>query len=94
MTTQERFNHSSFSHFMNSTAGRAFRLVAGTAFLGLGYAYRDHTLGLVSMAWSVLPLSSGALDLCFISALLGGPVSGRRIRETQLTESGMALRTR
>ena len=42
--------------------------------------YRDHTLGVISMAWGVLPLSAGALDICYISALLGGPLSGAKIR--------------
>jgi hypothetical protein len=32
------------------------------------------------MAWSALPLSAGALDLCYISAVLGGPISGAKIR--------------
>ncbi len=33
------------------------------------------------MAWGVLPLSAGAFDLCYISAVLGGPLSGARIRD-------------
>ena len=80
MSMHEAFNRSVFSHFINSPAGRIFRLVAGTGFLVGGYLYRDHTLGLVSMAWSVLPLSAGAFDLCYISAVLGGPLSGVKIR--------------
>ncbi len=80
MSAHEVFNRSGFSQFVNSATGRVFRLAAGTAFLVVGYVYRDHTIGLLSMAWSVLPLSSGALDLCYISAALGGPVSGAKIR--------------
>jgi hypothetical protein len=77
---EEVFNRSGLSRFINSPAGRIFRLVAGTGFLVVGYVYRDHPLGVLSMVWSVLPLSAGALDLCYVSALLGGPLSGAKIR--------------
>ena len=80
MSSHEAFNQSGFSKFINSPAGRIFRLVTGTGFLVVGYVYRDHTLGVLSMAWSVLPLSAGAFDMCFISAVLGGPLSGAKIR--------------
>ena len=46
----------------------------------VGYVFRHGTLGLLSMAWGVLPLSAGAFDICYISAVLGGPLSGARIR--------------
>jgi hypothetical protein len=61
-------------------AGRIFRLVAGAGFLVVGFVYRHHALGMLSLAWSALPLSAGALDVCYISALLGGPLSGAKIR--------------
>jgi len=77
---EELFNRSLFSRFINSPAGRIFRLAAGAGFLAVGYAYRRHPLGRLSMAWSVLPLSAGALDICFVSAVLGGPLSGAKIR--------------
>ena len=77
---EEPFNRSSFSRFLNSPAGRIFRLAAGTGFLVVGYIYRGHALGVLSMVWSVFPLSAGALDICYISALLGGPISGAKIR--------------
>ncbi len=80
MSMHGAFNRSSFSRFINSPPGRIFRLVAGTGFLVLGYVYRDHALGLAAMAWSVLPLSAGTFDLCYISAVLGGPLSGAKIR--------------
>ena len=90
MTTHEAFNRSTFAQFINSAPGRIFRVVAGAGFLALGYTFRDHTLGLVSMAWSALPLSSGALDLCYISAVLGGPVSGEKIRCLKSPAANMA----
>lgn len=76
----EVFNRSPFSQAINSPAGRAFRLVAGSAFLAAGIAYRHRPLGIASLVWSFFPLSAGGLDLCWISAALGGPVSGARIR--------------
>ena len=81
MSAHEAFNQTDFSKFLNSHAGRIFRLAAGTAFLVVGYVYRHHALGVVSMAWSILPLSAGAFDICFISAVLGGPLSGAKIRD-------------
>jgi hypothetical protein len=85
MSSAEAFNRSWFSRFINSQAGRVFRLVAGTGFLVVGYLFRDHPLGVISMAWSALPLSAGALDLCYISAVLGGPLSGAKIRDKYKT---------
>ena len=76
----EGFNRSGFSRFINSGAGRVFRLVAGTGFLVVGIAYRHHAAGIAAIAWSVLPISSAALDICYFSALLGGPLSSAKIR--------------
>ena len=76
----EAFNRSGFSRFINSPAGRAFRLIAGATFVVVGYLFRHGTLGLLSVAWGVLPLTAGAFDVCYVSAVLGGPLSGARIR--------------
>lgn len=76
----DAFNRSRFSHFLNSPAGRLFRAAAGAGFLVIGFIYRAHTLGVLSMAWGLLPLSAGAFDICYISAALGGPLSGAKIR--------------
>jgi hypothetical protein len=83
VSSAEAFNRSGFSRFINGPAGRVFRLVAGMGFLAVGYLFRDRPLGVISMAYSILPLSAGAFDLCFISAVLGGPLSGAKIREAQ-----------
>jgi hypothetical protein len=80
MSSHEAFNKSGLSKFLNSPAGRIFRLVAGTGFLVVGFVYRDHALGVLSMVWSALPLSAGAFDICWISAALGGPLSGSKVR--------------
>jgi hypothetical protein len=39
--------------------------VAGTAFLIVGFVFRLHPLGVVSMLWSVLPLTAGFFDVCY-----------------------------
>jgi hypothetical protein len=83
MRVAEAFNQSWFSRFINSPAGRVFRLAVGAGFLVVGYLYRDNTLGVIAMVFSVLPLSAGAFDLCYVSAVLGGPLSGAKIRESQ-----------
>jgi hypothetical protein len=77
---EEGFNRAGFSRFLNSPAGRVFRVAAGLGFLAVGYLNRGHTLGVLSMVWGVFPLSAGALDICYISAVLGGPISGAKIR--------------
>lgn len=78
----QSFNQSGFGHFINSPAGRTFRVVAGIGFLILGFVFREHTLGIVSMVWGILPLTAGAFDVCYVSAALGGPLSGPKIRAT------------
>lgn len=77
---EEGFNRSGLSRFLNSPAGRVFRILAGLAFLIVGYIYRDHLLGVLAMVWGIFPLSAGAFDICYISVLLGGPISGEKIR--------------
>lgn len=81
MPPADSFNRTKFSKFLNRPQGRIFRLAAGTAFLAAGIIFRQHPLGLASLAWSVFPLSAGGLDICYISAALSGPLSGEEIRE-------------
>ncbi len=84
--SEDSFNRSAFSRFLNKPAGRAFRLTMGVLFLAVGYAYRAHPLGIVSMVWGLLPLSAGAFDICYLSAMLGGPLSGAKIRAKYKTD--------
>jgi len=81
MTWHETFNRSRFSHFINSPPGRIFRVAAGVAFLIIGFVFRHHALGVLSMLWSAFPLTAGVFDLCYISVALGGPVHGATIRD-------------
>jgi len=80
MPWHERFNRSGLSRFINSPAGRAFRIAAGLAFLAGGWASRQSPLGVAALAWAPVPLSAGAFDWCYVSAALGGPLRGRVIR--------------
>lgn len=83
MSVAEKFNRSGFARFINSPSGRILRLVAGVGFLVVGYLFRDNLLGLIAMVWSIIPLSAAVFDLCYVSAILGGPLSGAKIRERQ-----------
>jgi Protein of unknown function (DUF2892) len=75
----ESFGRSRFARIVNSPAGRLARLVVGAGLIGWGYAQRGTGTGLVLMAVGLVPLAAGAFDLCFISALLGGPIRGARV---------------
>ncbi len=81
MSLHESFNRTGLSRFVNSATGRGFRLAAGLVFLTLGLVYRHHSLGIASLIWSVFPLSAGIFDLCWVSAVLGGPMRSCDIRE-------------
>ena len=85
MKWHESFNQSGFSKFLNSLAGRIFRFVVGTGFLVIGLVYRNHFLGVFSMLWGALAMSAGAFDICYISVMLGGPLSGPKIRSKYKT---------
>jgi hypothetical protein len=80
----DRFNASGLSRWLNSPPGRVFRLVAGIAFLAIGAVLHAEAAGVAALIWSFFPLSAGACDVCYVSAALGGPFSGRRIRQSQL----------
>ncbi len=80
MKFADTFNQSGFACWVNGTSGRVFRICAGLFFLTIGLTFRDNPLGIASMIWSFFPLSAGLFDLCYISAALGGPLSGARIR--------------
>src|SRR5512143_1696056 len=75
----DAFNRGGFSRFLNSPGGRVFRFVGGVGFLAVGYLYRYHALGIVSMVWGLLAISAGAFDVCYFSLVLGGPFSGAKI---------------
>jgi hypothetical protein len=67
-----------FSKFMASTAGRAVRVVAGVVLIMVG--------GLLGGGWwalavvGLVPLATGALDVCLFNVLSGQPLSGNAVR--------------
>jgi Protein of unknown function (DUF2892) len=78
----ESFGRSKFAQFINSPAGRLARLVIGVGLVAWGYTQRGTGTGLVYMAVGLVLLAAGAFNLCLISALLGGPISGARIAKS------------
>jgi hypothetical protein len=79
MRIAESFGRSGFARFVNSSAGRLARIIAGVGLIGWGYTQRDGVTGVVLMVVGLVPLAAGVFNLCLISALLGGPISGARI---------------
>ena len=87
MKMYESFNQSGFSIFLNSISGRILRIVVGIGFLVVGFIYREQTGGVISILWGILPLSAGAFDICYVSAALGGPLTGKKIRSRNSTKA-------
>jgi len=80
MSIAESFGRSGFARFVNSPAGRIARVIVGIALVGWGYTLRGSGSGMALMVVGLIPLAAGILDWCLISALLGGPISGARVR--------------
>lgn len=80
MSRATAFNRSTFARWLNGPSGRVFRLSAGLAFVLLGVRYWDSPAGKASLVWSLFPLSAGGVDVCWISAALGGPFRGAACR--------------
>ena len=81
MSLAESFGRSTFARFVNSPSGRFARIVAGIGLIAWGYTQHDGAAGIVFIAVGLVPLATGAFDLCLISAILGGPLSGAGIRK-------------
>jgi hypothetical protein len=80
MSIAESLGKSGFARFVNSPAGRIARLVVGFVLIVWGYTQRDTGSGIVIILIGLVPLAAGTFDLCLVSALLGGPISGARVR--------------
>ena len=80
MSLADSFAHTGFARFINSPAGRITRIVSGLGLIAWGYAQRAGTGGIVLIVVGLIPLAAGVLDWCLISALLGGPIRGSRLR--------------
>jgi hypothetical protein len=88
MNLATRYNTSAFGRWINSGQGRIFRVIAGTGFLVIGLLNWGTPLGIAAVLWSTFPLSAGGLDLCWISAALGGPLRGRACRASSMLADG------
>jgi hypothetical protein len=82
------FNRSGFGRFLNSPAGRVFRLAGGTCFLVLGIWLGTTPAGLAALIWGGLAISAGGLGVCYISASLGGPFRGAACRAAEASPRG------
>ena len=80
MSITESFGRSGFAKFINSPVGRIARIVVGIGFIIWGYGELDTGMGLMLILIGLVPLLAGGLDLCLVSALLGGPIRGASVR--------------
>lgn len=67
-----------FIHFMASPAGRILRILAGSAIIAYGLLFTAGVNGMVIAAIGVLPIITGALNICLIGPLLGAPLRGTK----------------
>jgi hypothetical protein len=79
MSIAESFGRSGFARFINSPSGRLTRVVIGVLLVGWGMTQRGSSTGITLIVVGLIPLVAGTFNLCVISALLGGPISGARI---------------
>ena len=74
MSLAESFAKTGFAKFINTTAGRLVRIIAGLALIILGILEGLNTGGIILILLGLVPLTAGTLNLCIISGLLGGPL--------------------
>lgn len=65
-----------FIDFMNSAAGRAIRIVAGLALIVVGLAVIGGTGGIIVALIGLLPLATGAANVCLLGKLFGAGSHG------------------
>ena len=75
------FYRSALGQFFATSAGRITRVVAGIVLIVWGYTLLPSVAGIVLIVIGLVPLVAGLLDVCVISALLGGPLQGAAIRK-------------
>jgi Inner membrane protein YgaP-like, transmembrane domain len=79
MSLAQSFARTGFARFLNSRAGRIARIAAGIGLMIWGYTLHLQPVGIVLLVIGLVPLTAGTFDLCLVSALLGGPISGARV---------------
>ena len=85
MNPAQKFACSSFARFINSKVGRIIRLAVGTGLIIRGCTLLGQEGAFIWIIVGIVPLAAGALDLCLISPLLGGPISGEKVRSMNST---------
>lgn len=76
------FARSGFAQFMASGAGRWLRIAAGIGLIAIGSAWSGAVTGWIAAAIGLIPLGAGRFDVCILSPLFGGPLSGGESRRT------------
>jgi len=76
MSLAESFGRSTFARFMGSPAGRIVRLVGGVVLLALGWPLLPGAGGVALVLAGLAVLAAGVFNLCYLRALLGGPLRG------------------
>lgn len=74
MSLSESFAKTGFAKFINTTAGRIVRIVAGLALIIWGISTGMNTTGIILIIVGLVPLIAGTFNFCIISGLLGGPL--------------------
>ena len=90
MSIANSFGRSSFAKFINTPAGRIVRIIAGLAIMGWGYVQLPGIVGIAGVFVGLIPFIAGVFNLCLISALLGGTISGSRIAKNFLNQNDSA----
>jgi membrane-associated protease RseP (regulator of RpoE activity) len=82
-------NGSAFERFVASNAGRVARIVLGVSLLTSGLSLFDRPAGLAVAAIGLVPLLTGALNLCPVAPLWGGHFLGARYCPARQTRRAM-----
>ena len=90
MSIADSFGRSSFAKLVNTPAGRIIRIVAGLGLILWGVMQLPGVTGIVLVVAGLIPLTAGVFNLCLISALLGGTISGSRIAKNFLRNDSAA----
>jgi len=65
-----------FAQFMSTPVGRGIRVVAGLLLIALGIA-AGGVGGAILVVVGILPILTGALNVCVLAPMLRAPFSGR-----------------
>jgi hypothetical protein len=74
------FAQTEFAQFLAGGAGRITRIVAGILLVWAGISIDHATWSIVLYVVGAVPILAGVFDVCLLTALFGGPFSGRRVR--------------